>query len=114
VCRPRPWLPDCARLFNGNGYGTFSSGLATRPRGVRRPMGGRECARPCAATRSVCETRAPRDPRGMERTRPPAGGAEGGAGCRRLKEEDLLPDPNMTTPAGRALAPIPPKAERDN
>ncbi len=29
VCRPR-WLPDSARLFNGNGSTPFSSGLATR------------------------------------------------------------------------------------
>ena len=29
VCRPR-WLPDPARLFNGNGSSPFSSGLATR------------------------------------------------------------------------------------
>ena len=29
VCRPR-WLPDPARLFNGNGDTPFSSGLATR------------------------------------------------------------------------------------
>ena len=29
VCRPR-WLPDPARLFNGNGTTPFSSGLATR------------------------------------------------------------------------------------
>ena len=29
VCRPR-WLPDPARLFNGNGSTPFSSGLATR------------------------------------------------------------------------------------
>ena len=29
VCRPR-WLPDPARLFNGNGATPFSSGLATR------------------------------------------------------------------------------------
>ena len=28
-CRPR-WLPDPARLFNGNGSTAFSSGLATR------------------------------------------------------------------------------------
>ena len=28
-CRPR-WLPDPARLFNGNGTTPFSSGLATR------------------------------------------------------------------------------------
>ena len=29
VCEPR-WLPDPARLFNGNGTTPFSSGLATR------------------------------------------------------------------------------------
>ena len=29
VCRPR-WLPDPARLFNGNGSTPFSSGLASR------------------------------------------------------------------------------------
>ena len=29
VCKPR-WLPDAARLFNGNGRNPFSSGLATR------------------------------------------------------------------------------------
>ena len=29
VCRPR-WLPDPARLFNGNGSTPFRSGLATR------------------------------------------------------------------------------------
>ena len=29
ICRPR-WLPDPARLFNGNGTTPFSSGLATR------------------------------------------------------------------------------------
>ena len=29
ICRPR-WLPDPARLFNGNGSTPFSSGLATR------------------------------------------------------------------------------------
>ena len=29
VCRPR-WLPDPARLFNGNGSAPFSSGLASR------------------------------------------------------------------------------------
>ena len=29
VCQPR-WLPDPARLFNGNGTTPFSSGLATR------------------------------------------------------------------------------------
>ena len=29
VCQPR-WLPDPARLFNGNGSTPFSSGLATR------------------------------------------------------------------------------------
>ena len=29
MCRPR-WLPDPARLFNGNGSTPFSSGLATR------------------------------------------------------------------------------------
>jgi hypothetical protein len=29
VCQPR-WLPDAARLFNGNGSTPFSSGLASR------------------------------------------------------------------------------------
>ena len=29
VCQPR-WLPDAARLFNGNGTTPFSSGLASR------------------------------------------------------------------------------------
>ena len=29
VCQPR-WLPDAARLFNGNGTTPFGSGLASR------------------------------------------------------------------------------------
>ena len=59
VCRPR-WLPDPARLFNGNGSHPFSSGLASREeffaavarRDVRRAL-RRELE-------ALCLSRAPR------------------------------------------------------
>ena len=91
ICTPR-WLPDPARLFNGNGNAPFSSGLASRKeffvvvaRGdVRRAL-KREL-------KALCVDRAPRarwrwqePPRAADQVKPlrlPA-----------LEEEDLLRDP---------------------
>jgi hypothetical protein len=59
VCRPR-WLPDPARLFNGNGSHPFSSGLATRQEffeAVARRDVRRELRRELQA---LCQARAPR------------------------------------------------------
>lgn len=59
ICRPR-WLPDPARLFNGNGSAPFSSGLATRGEffaAVARKDVQRALKRELEA---LCKTRAPR------------------------------------------------------
>jgi hypothetical protein len=76
VCRPR-WLPDPARLFNGNGATPFSSGLATRQeffdavarRDVRALLE--------KELESLCQARAPEDR--WQWTEPP------------LKEEQVVP-----------------------
>ena len=76
VCRPR-WLPDPARLFNGNGSTPFSSGLATRQeffdavarRDVRALLE--------KELESLCQARAPQDR--WQWTEPP------------LKEEQVVP-----------------------
>ena len=76
VCRPR-WLPDPARLFNGNGSTPFSSGLATRQeffdavarRDVRALLE--------KELESLCQARAPEDR--WQWTEPP------------LKEDQVVP-----------------------
>ena len=91
VCRPR-WLPDPARLFNGNGSTPFSSGLATRQeffdavarRDVRALLEGE--------LKALCLARAPEDrwqwiepPRKEEQVVP--------VQLPSLEEEDLLTNP---------------------
>ena len=60
VCRPR-WLPDPARLFNGNGSTPFSSGLATREEFfdavARRDVRGLLKSE----LKALCQARAPED-----------------------------------------------------
>ncbi|MEB3331279.1 MAG: hypothetical protein VKI83_02140 [Synechococcaceae cyanobacterium] len=59
VCRPR-WIPDPARLFNGNGSAPFSSGLASRAEffeAMRRPAVRSAFRREFTA---LCRRRAPR------------------------------------------------------
>jgi hypothetical protein len=93
VCRPR-WLPDPARLFNGNGSHPFSSGLATREeffaavtrRDVRRVL-RRELE-------ALCLSRAPRST--WEWIEPPTNPSQVTVEkLPMLEEKDLLPDPEI-------------------
>ena len=91
VCRPR-WLPDPARLFNGNGSTPFSSGLATRQeffdavaRSDVRDLLEKELE-------ALCQARAPEDrwqwtepPRSEDQVVP--------VQLPSLEEEDLLTNP---------------------
>ena len=91
ICTPR-WLPDPARLFNGNGTAPFSSGIASREeffavvaRGdVRRAL-KRELKALCRQRSSTASWRWQEPPRSAEQVQPlrlPA-----------LEEEHLLRDP---------------------
>ncbi|QPN58255.1 hypothetical protein I1E95_09390 [Synechococcus sp. CBW1107] len=91
VCRPR-WLPDPARLFNGNGSHPFSSGLASREeffaavarRDVRRAL-RRELE-------ALCLSRAPRST--WEWIEPPLNPSQVKVEkLPMLEEKDLLTDP---------------------
>nr|WP_259735995.1 hypothetical protein [Synechococcus sp. CS-1329] len=91
-CRPR-WLPDPARLFNGNGDHPFSSGLASREeffaavarRDVRRAL-RRELE-------ALCLSRAPRS--SWEWIEPPRHPSQVKVEkLPMLEEEDLLLDPD--------------------
>ena len=91
VCRPR-WLPDPARLFNGNGSTPFSSGLATRQeffdavarRDVRALLE--------KELEALCQARAPEDR--WQWTEPPLKEDEVVAvQLPSLEEEDLLTNP---------------------
>jgi hypothetical protein len=91
LCRPR-WLPDAARLFNGNGSAPFSSGLATRAEFygavARRPV-RRALQRELEA---LCRARAPRSR--WQWLEPPRSDAELVEEPLPLyEEEDLLTDP---------------------
>ena len=91
VCRPR-WLPDPARLFNGNGSTPFSSGLATREEFfdavARRDVRGLLKSE----LKALCQARAPEDrwqwiepPRNDNQVVP--------VQLPSLEEEDLLTNP---------------------
>jgi hypothetical protein len=91
-CRPR-WLPDPARLFNGNGSHPFSSGLASREeffaavarRDVRRAL-SRELE-------ALCLSRAPRS--SWEWIEPPLNPSQVVVEkLPMLEEKDLLIDPD--------------------
>ena len=76
VCRPR-WLPDPARLFNGNGSTPFSSGLATRQEFFDAVARRDVRALLAKELESLCQARAPQDR--WQWTEPP------------LKEEQVVP-----------------------
>ena len=91
VCRPR-WLPDPARLFNGNGATPFSSGLATRQeffdavarRDVRALLE--------KELEALCQARAPEDR--WQWTEPPRSDDQVvPVQLPSLEEEDLLTNP---------------------
>lgn len=91
VCQPR-WLPDAARLFNGNGSHPFSSGLASREeffaavarRDVRSAL-RRELE-------ALCLSRAPRS--SWEWIEPPRNPSQVKVEkLPMLEEKDLLTDP---------------------
>ena len=91
VCQPR-WLPDAARLFNGNGSTPFSSGLAGRTeffqavarRDVLRALQGE--------LQQLCALRAPQAR--WTWTKPPRSQAEViPVELPALEEEDLLTNP---------------------
>ena len=91
VCQPR-WLPDAARLFNGNGTTPFSSGLASRSeffqavtrRDVLRALQGE--------LKQLCALRAPESR--WTWTKPPRSEAEViPVELPALEEEDLLTNP---------------------
>ena len=92
VCRPR-WLPDPARLFNGNGTAPFSSGLATRAEffaAVARKDVQRALRRELQA---LCEARAPRA--SWQWSEPPHDASQIKQQTFPLVEEqDLLPPPS--------------------
>ena len=93
ICTPR-WLPNPARLFNGNGTAPFSSGLASREeffavvaRGdVHRAL-KRELKALCRQRSSTASWQWQEPPRSAEQVKPlrlPA-----------LEEEDVLRDPEI-------------------
>ena len=91
VCRPR-WLPDPARLFNGNGSSPFSSGLATRQEFFDAVARSDVRALLKGELRALCLARAPEDrwqwtepPRKEEQVVP--------VQLPSLEEEDLLTNP---------------------
>ena len=91
VCRPR-WLPDPARLFNGNGSSPFSSGLATRQEFFDAVARSDVRALLKGELRALCLSRAPEErwqwtepPRKEEQVVP--------VQLPSLEEEDLLTNP---------------------
>ena len=91
VCRPR-WLPDPARLFNGNGSSPFSSGLATRQEFFDAVARSDVRALLKGELRALCLARAPEDrwqwtepPRKEDQVVP--------VQLPSLEEEDLLANP---------------------
>ena len=76
VCRPR-WLPDPARLFNGNGSTPFSSGLANRHEFFEAVARRDVRALLEKELKSLCQARAPQD--NWQWTEPP------------LKEDQVIP-----------------------
>ena len=91
VCRPR-WLPDPARLFNGNGSTPFSSGLATRQEFFDAVARSDVRALLKGELKALCLARAPEDrwqwtepPRKEEQVVP--------VQLPSLEEEDLLTNP---------------------
>ncbi len=109
ICRPR-WLPDPARLFNGNGSAPFSSGLATRAEFfeavARRDV--RDALR--RQLEALCQQRSPRS--SWQWREPPRNPGE--VTVERLpmlEEEQLLPDREKVRAAEEALGPMPPQEE---
>ena len=91
VCRPR-WLPDPARLFNGNGSIPFSSGLATREEFFNAVARRDVRALLKSELKALCQARAPEDrwqwtapPRSDDQVVP--------VQLPSLEEEDLLTNP---------------------
>ena len=91
VCRPR-WLPDPARLFNGNGSTPFSSGLATRQEFFDAVARSDVRALLKGELRALCLARAPEDR--WQWTEPPRKEEEVvPVQLPSLEEEDLLTNP---------------------
>ena len=91
VCRPR-WLPDPARLFNGNGTTPFSSGLATRQEFFDAVARRDLRALLQKELKALCQARAPEDR--WEWTEPPLNEEQVvPVQLPSLEEEDLLIDP---------------------
>ena len=91
VCRPR-WLPDPARLFNGNGTTPFSSGLATRQEFFDAVARRDVRALLQKELEALCQARAPEDR--WQWTEPPLKEDQVvPVQLPSLEEEDLLTDP---------------------
>ena len=91
VCRPR-WLPDPARLFNGNGTTPFSSGLATRQEFFDAVARRDLRALLQKELKALCQVRAPEDR--WEWTEPPLNEDQVvPVQLPSLEGEDLLTDP---------------------
>ena len=91
VCRPR-WLPDPARLFNGNGSTSFSSGLATREEFFNAVARRDVRALLKSELKALCQSRAPEDR--WQWTEPPRSDDQVvPVQLPSLEEEDLLTNP---------------------
>ncbi len=91
VCRPR-WLPDPARLFNGNGSTPFSSGLATRQEFFDAAARRDVRALLEKELKALCQARAPED--SWQWTEPPLSEDKVvPVQLPSLEEEDLLTNP---------------------
>ena len=91
VCRPL-WLPDPARLFNGNGSTPFSSGLATRQEFFDAVARSDVRALLKGELKALCLARAPEDR--WQWTEPPRKEEEVvPVQLPSLEEEDLLTNP---------------------
>ena len=91
VCRPR-WLPDPARLFNGNGSTPFSSGLATREEFFNAVARRDVRALLKSELKALCQDRAPEDR--WQWTEPPQSDDQVvPLQLPSLEEEDLLTNP---------------------
>ena len=91
VCQPR-WLPDAARLFNGNGTTPFSSGLASRNEFFQAVARGDVLKDLQGELKQLCALRAPQAR--WTWTNPPRSEAEViPVEFPALEEEDLLTNP---------------------
>lgn len=91
VCQPR-WLPDAARLFNGNGTTPFSSGLASRNEFFKAVARGDVLRALQGELKQLCALRAPQAR--WTWTNPPRSEAEViPVELPALEEEDLLTNP---------------------